>query len=100
MDRKELSKDMRGNGTSSPDRKQIEYLEHDFLTSRFHVTHDGGCAILFNKDTFFSDIKVSSICLHDTRACEQDKNLDGCYKASFQEHLFVGNRVVAKRPSR
>ena len=40
------------------------------LTNRFHVTHYGGFAVLFNKDTFFSDIKVSSICLHDTTACE------------------------------
>ena len=50
-----------------------EYLDHDFWANRFHVNHHGGCAVLFNKDTFFSDIKVSSICLHDTRACEQDK---------------------------
>ena len=48
----------------------IEYLEHDFLTNRFHVTHYGGCAVLFNKDTFFSDIKVSSFYLHDTRASD------------------------------
>ena len=24
------------------------YVEHDILTSRFHVTHHAGCAILFN----------------------------------------------------
>ena len=58
-------------------QEAIEYLEHDFLTNRFHVTHYGGCAVLFNRDTFFSDIKVWSICLHDTRACEQDKIKDG-----------------------
>ena len=34
-------------------QEAIEYLEHDFLTNRFHVTHYGGCAFLFNKDTFF-----------------------------------------------
>ena len=48
-------------------QEAIEYLDHNFLTNRFHVTHDGGCAILFNKDTFFSDIKVTSIYLHDVR---------------------------------
>ena len=58
-------------------QEAIEYLDHEFLTNRFHVTHCGGCAILFNKDTFFSDIKVSSIYLHDTRACEQDKIKEG-----------------------
>ena len=71
MEKKELSKGvLRQNGTSSPYRKQFEYLEHVFLTNRFNVTHYGGCAILFNKDTFFSDIEVSSIYLHDTKAKE------------------------------
>ena len=42
-------------------QEAIEYLDHDFHTNRFHVTHFGGCAILFNKDTFFSDIKISSV---------------------------------------
>ena len=60
-------------------QEAIEYLEHDFLTNRFHVTHYGGCAVLFNRDIFFSDIKVSSICLHDIRACEQDKIKEGEY---------------------
>ena len=45
----------------------IEYMDHEFLTTRFHVTHCGGCAILFNKDALFPDIKVSSIYLHDLR---------------------------------
>ena len=50
----------------------IEYLEHEFLMNRFHVTHCGGCAILFNKDTFLSDIKVTSIYLRDTRDGQQN----------------------------
>ena len=33
-------------------QEAIEYVDHDLLTNRFHATHDGGCAILFNKDTF------------------------------------------------
>ena len=82
-------------------QEAIEYLEHDFLTNRFHVTHYGGCAVLFNKDTFFSDIKVSSFYLHDTRACEQEKeNLGLCYQVSFQEQSFVSKRAVANIFSR
>ena len=57
-------------------QEAIEYLEHDFLTDRFHVTHYGRCAILFNKDTFFSDIKVSSFYLH-TRTCAEYKKTEG-----------------------
>ena len=41
------------------------------------MTHYGGCAILFNKDTFLSDIKVTSIYLHDLRGCEQDNVKEG-----------------------
>ena len=44
-----------------------EYVNHDSLTGRFHVTHCAGCAILFNKDTFYPNIDVKSIYLHDTR---------------------------------
>ena len=35
-------------------QEATEYPEHEFLTNRFHVTHYGGCTILFSKDTFFS----------------------------------------------
>ena len=80
-----------------------EHLEHDFLTNRFHVTHCGGCAILFNKDTFFSDIKVSSIYLHDTRACEQDKIKEGesgwvlqgvVSRAAFRRQPCSGQKIL------
>ena len=30
----------------------IQYMDHEFLTTRFHVTHDGSCAILFNRNFF------------------------------------------------
>ena len=53
-------------------QEAIEYLDHEFLTNRFHVTHCGGCAILFNKDTFFPDIKVTSVYLHDLRHSQPD----------------------------
>ena len=31
------------------------------------MTHFAGCAVLFNKETFHSDIKVTPVYLHDTR---------------------------------
>ena len=40
----------------------IEHLDHEYLTNRFYVTHYGGCAIQFNKDTSHQDIK-SYFCL-------------------------------------
>ena len=58
-------------------QEAIEYLGHEILTNRFHVTHYGGCAILCNKDTFFSDIKVTSIYLPDLRGYQQDKVKEG-----------------------
>ena len=48
-------------------QEAAEYVDHVLLTSRFHVTHHAGCAILFNKDTFYSNIDVKSIYLHDIR---------------------------------
>ena len=37
-----------------------DYVDHDILQERFHVTHFAGCAILFNWDTFYPDISVKS----------------------------------------
>ena len=39
-------------GISSP-CKRSDYVDHELLTKRFHVTHHAGCAVLFNKDTFY-----------------------------------------------
>ena len=55
----------------------IEYLDSEFLTNRFHVTNYGACAILFNKDTFLQDIKVTSVHLHDTRDAQQQDVKEG-----------------------
>ena len=41
------------------------------------MTHYAGCAILFNKDTFYLDISVKSIYLHDTRRGSQDQVVEG-----------------------
>ena len=44
-----------------------DYVDHELLTNRFHVIHYAGCAVLFNKDTFYPNVDVKSINLHDTR---------------------------------
>ena len=42
-------------------QEAIEYLQHDSLTNHFHISHYAGCAVLFNKDTFYPDVRVSSV---------------------------------------
>ena len=54
-----------------------EYVDHDILTHRFHVTLYGGCAILFNLDTFYPNIDVKSIYLHDTRRVLPEQVMEG-----------------------
>ena len=41
------------------------------------MTRHGGCAILFNKDTFHPNIDVKSIYLHDTRRALPDQVMEG-----------------------
>ena len=48
-------------------QEAIVYLDSEYLTNLLYVTQYGGCAILFNKDTFHQDTKVTSVYLHDTR---------------------------------
>ena len=55
----------------------IDDVDHELRTKRFHVTHNGGCAVLFNKDTFYPDIEVKSSSLHDTRRELPDKVMEG-----------------------
>ena len=66
-----------------------EYVDHDILTGRFHVTHFAGCAILFNKDTFFPNIDVKSIYLHGTRRDLPDQVMEG-------EQGWVMNCVLSR----
>ena len=54
-----------------------DYVDHEILQERFHVTHYAGCPILFNKDTFYPDINVKSIYLHDTRRGLPDQIIEG-----------------------
>ena len=81
-----------------------EYVDHELLTNRFHVTHYAGCAILFNKDTFYTNIDVKSIYLHDTRRDlpaqvmegEQQWVLQGVLsRASFRRSVVSGQRYFA-----
>ena len=65
------------------------------MTNRFRVTHYGGCAILFNKDTFYPNIEVKSLYLHDTRRELPDKVMEG-----EQEWVLQGvlSRASIRRP--
>ena len=58
-------------------QEAIEYFDHELLTNKFHVTHHGGCAVLFKKDTFYPDIDVKSHYFHDTRRELLDKVMEG-----------------------
>ena len=58
-------------------QEAIEHVDHELLTNRFHETRYGGCAVLFNKDTFYTDIEVKSNYLHDTRRELPDKVMEG-----------------------
>ena len=44
-----------------------EYIDHVLLTRHFHVTHNKRCAVLYNMESFYANIDVKSIYLHDTR---------------------------------
>ena len=59
------------------EQEASEYVDHDILTGRFHVTHYAGFAILFNEDTFYPNIDVKSIDLHDTRRDLPDQVMEG-----------------------
>ena len=54
-----------------------DYVDHELLTNRFHVTHYAGCAVLFNLDTFYPNVDVKSIYLHDTRRELPDQVMEG-----------------------
>ena len=64
------------NGISSPCRSR-SYVDHELLTNCLHVAHNGGCAVLFKKDTFLLYIKVKSINLLDTRRELPDEVMEG-----------------------
>ena len=67
------------------------YVEHEILHEHFHVPHFAGRAVLFNKDTFYPDISVKSIYLHDTRRVLHDHIVE-C------EHGWVLQGAVSRAP--
>ena len=58
-------------------QEAIDSVDHELLTNRFHVTHYGGCAVHFNKDTFFLNVEVKSTYLQDIRRGLPDKVMEG-----------------------
>ena len=72
-----------------------EYVDHDILTNRCHVNHHGECAILHNKDTFYPDIDVKSIYLHDTRREMPGQVMEGGQGWVMQDVL---SRASFRRP--
>ena len=80
-----------------------EYVDHDILTGRFSVTHYAGCAILFNKDTFYPNIDVKSIYLHFTRrrlawSGHWRGTRMGYARCSFTVPHFVDHHSAARKP--
>ena len=80
-----------------------DYVDHELLTNRFHVTHYAGCAILFNKDTFYPNVDVKSIYLHDTRRELPDQIMEGeqgwvlqgvLSRASFRRSPVSGQKYI------
>ena len=81
-----------------------DYVDHELLTNRFHVTHYAGCAVLFNKDTFYANVDVKSINLHDTRRDLPDQVMEGdqgwvlqgvLSRASFRRSPVSGQKCFA-----
>ena len=72
-----LKNKLRRTGIFVTLQEASDYVDHDILQERFHVTHFEGCAILFNEDTFYSDIDVKSMYLHDTRRGLPDQVVEG-----------------------
>ena len=72
-----------------------QYVDHELLTNRFHVTHYAGCAILFNKDTFHANVDVKSIYLHDTRRDLPAQVMEGEQGWVLQGVL---SRAIFRRP--
>ena len=74
--------------------------DHSDITKRFHFNHHGGCAVLVNKDTFYSEIEASSIYLHDTRRESHDQAAEGearmcyvwCPRATFKRQAAKGQK--------
>ena len=80
-----------------------DYVDHTIQHERFHVTHFAGCAVLFNKDTLYTNVDVKSIHSHDTRRVLHDHTFEGehgwgymvlCPRASFRRAAASGQTVI------
>ena len=72
----------------------VEYLQHEYLTTHFYIFHLAGCGVLFNKDTFHSDLRVGSVYLHDTKSGQQviKEGQNGCvFQAATSRGDFANN---------
>ena len=77
-------------------QEAAEYVDHDLLTNRFHVTHYAGCAILFNKDTLTPTWMSSpSTFMTQDETClikSWKENRDGSCKVFFHVPHFVDHQ--------
>ena len=80
-----------------------DYVEHEILHERFHVTHFAGCRLsstrtpstltsASNRSTFTTRSEVCKIIL-------SKENMDGCYKAFCDVLLFVVLQPVVRKSS-
>ena len=98
----DIEKQIAGKWHLITQQEASDNVEHEILHERFHVTHFADCAILLNKDTFYPDISVKSIYLHDTRRGVQDHIVEGEHgwvlqgvlsSASFRRTAASGQKV-------
>ena len=85
-------------GISLPCRRRPKMLT-TILTNTFHVTHYGGCAVLFKRDTFYPNVEVESIYLHDARRDLLDQVMEGeqgCFLQGVLSCLI--SSITSERP--
>ena len=86
---------LQGNG--------IEYVDHELLTNRFHVTHNGGCAVLFNKtlSSLMSWSNPSTFTISGAYCLimRWKETQAWFYRACYHVPLFVDNLPAAKKLS-
>ena len=56
-------------------QEATEYVDNEHPTNWFHATHNGGCAVLFKKDTF--SLMSRSVYFHDIKRVLPDKVMEG-----------------------
>ena len=74
---------------------QLQFFLPELILHKFSVEGYAGCAILFNKDTFYPNIDVKSIYLHFTRRDLPAQVMEGEQKWVLQGVL---SRATFRRP--